>query len=322
MDVFVDVADQGGSFFRDSATAAAHDLGVFDMLSPAGFISTDALAALLDVAPHRLGPLLAVLALHGHAEGKRDGSRIRWRCVDVPPRPEIAAAGLGLLADVLRSDEPIPDPRFEQAAQDDAYLGYLAERARESAATIFALPAFSQHIPGHLLDAGGGHGEYAYVWAGLHPENRATVIDRGANLDVARRTATRAEHEAATARVQLVDADLATCDLDLGADVALLGNVVHLHAKAMATTIARNTARHVRDGGTIAIKEVLLDELHRGPAAGAYFSLSLVAYTEGGRCYEVSELEAMLRHATSCSESGQVLGGQVLDGQVVVTATV
>ena len=58
--------------------------------------------------------------------------------------------------------------------------------------------------------------------------------------------------------------------------------------------IAFACAKATKPGGAIVIKEVLLDDLHKGPAAGAHFSLSLVAYTQSGRCYAVNELRRVL----------------------------
>ena len=83
-----------------------------------------------------------------------------------------------------------------------------------------------------------------------------------------------------------------------------LSNVLHLHAKAKALHIAQATAALLRPGGLLVIKEVLLNALHLGPATGAYFSLSLVAYTESGRGYAVAELRALLQSALGCPIDG------------------
>lgn len=304
-DVFSDVAANGRAFFRDCAAAAAHDLGVFGILRRDGWISTEAAATLLGVRMHRLGPLLGAMAVEGWLLGSRDVERLRWKLVTIPERPTVPAEGLGLIAQVFRENVPLPtgsdglDAVTQTAGEGgSAYLSYLAEKAVAAGDVLFGLPELEAFATGgHLLDVGGGHGQHSVAWMAKHPENRATLVDRAAHLASAAPLGPRGN---------TVTGDIESVELPGGYDVALVSNVVHLHSDARAITITEAAASCVRPGGVLIIKEILLDELHAGPAAGAYFSLSLVTYTESGRGYEIGELRRMMEVALGCDPNDVV----------------
>jgi SAM-dependent methyltransferase len=317
IDVFSDVAADGRSIFRDCAFAAAHEIGVFNILRRDGWISTNAAAMLLGVRGHRLGPLLGALAVESVVQGKRDTDRILWRLVETPPCPTVMASGLGLLGTVLREDVHLEADERGAPGSGSPYLSYLAERAKQTGGVLMAMPEIAAHAAGgKLLDAGGGHGEHCAIWLRKDANNIATLVDIEAHLPAP------AVLEFGD-RCAQVGGDLQAVELPTDHDVALLCNVLHLHTEARAIGIAEATARALRPGGTFVIKEVLLDELHRGPAAGAYFSVSLVAYTQGGRGYEVNELRRMVEIALGCGPSDVKVHREPsqLADQVVLTAT-
>ncbi|HEU4734074.1 MAG TPA: hypothetical protein VFT22_39555, partial [Kofleriaceae bacterium] len=100
---------QSSAYLRDAAVAAGHALGVFEALAR-GPASLGELATVLGVpGGQRLRALLDVLAALGAIACDRaapGGPRFAAGA-EAPPRPAVAAAGWGLLAEVIRSDRPL-----------------------------------------------------------------------------------------------------------------------------------------------------------------------------------------------------------------------
>src|SRR5262245_9252344 len=98
----------------------------------------------------RMRRLLDVLVALGWLARTRDGYRI----VRVPDRPPIARAGWGLLADVIRSDRPLPIEGENRRMHE--HLAVAGASVANEVASI---------VPGRtLLDLGGGAGTFSRAW--------------------------------------------------------------------------------------------------------------------------------------------------------------
>src|SRR5882762_8505798 len=112
-------AMQSSAYLRDAAIAAGHELGVFEALRRRGAASLDQLAGDLGVAGRqRLRALLEVLAAFGAIlRPLLDRPAMFAAAASVPACPAVARAGWGLLAEVIRSDRPLPADVTDEAVR-------------------------------------------------------------------------------------------------------------------------------------------------------------------------------------------------------------
>jgi SAM-dependent methyltransferase len=263
---------------------------VFDALVRAGPSSLEQLAVELGVAAsHRLRALLDVLAALGALGCERSaGAPPRFASVAaVPACPVIARAGWGLLADVIRSDRPLP-PETDAAAGGVRRLHrHLATAGAAAAAELVAALGAAS-----LLDLGSGAGAYSRAFLDANPAGQATLVDTREILDLA------VEHLGPlAARARLVAGDAAEIDAGDGHGAALLANLLHLHGPQTCARLVAAAARAVAPGGAVVIKDLRVDDDRAGPIEGLLFALNMAIYTEAGDVYSTSQLRAWLAGA-------------------------
>ncbi|HLL23936.1 MAG TPA: methyltransferase, partial [Kofleriaceae bacterium] len=270
MDVFGSALATGSQLLRDAALDAAYELGVFDQLPCAP-------------TSRRMRALFDVLVAHGVLVREGD---VFARGV-VPPRPVVLRAGWGLLAEVIRSDQPLPLER------GDALLRYHAHLARVGVEAACELTTLIARLGGGpaLLDVGAGTGTYASAWLDADAARRATVVDEAAVIALARAAMARFGD-----RVAYVEADARDARFEAH-DVALLANVLHLHAPDGCAALVATAARAIRPGGRVVIKDLRVDDGRAAPYEGLAFALNMAIYTAGGDVYETSQLRGWLEGA-------------------------
>ncbi|MFN0252559.1 MAG: methyltransferase, partial [Kofleriaceae bacterium] len=178
-----------------------------------------------------------------------------------------------------------------------------APAARELAATLVPL-ARPDATPVHAVDIGAGAGAYSRALLEADSRLHVTVVDQADVVELA-----RAELADFAARTRFVAGDARRIDLALahddvnravrdgsdharGFDLAIVANVLHLHAPAVCAELCMVAARAVRVGGVVAIVD-----LRRGTLEGEMFALNMALYTEGGGVYSVEQIHAWLCEA-------------------------
>ena len=271
MDVFGLALAAGGDLLRDAAIDAAYELGIFERL-PWTFEGSHRLRALVDL-------LVAMGVL------VRDGERVSRG--DVPPRPIVARAGWGLMAEVIRRDRPLPVEGGEVLLRYHEHLARVGAPAARELATLLA----GSSRDDRLLDLGAGAGTYAAAWLEARPSARATVVDYREVIALARTAMARFGD-----RVRFVASDVRTTEVDAH-DIVLLANVLHLHDAPTCAQLVAAAARAVKPGGAVVIKDLRVDDGRRGPFEGLAFALNMAIYTGGGDVYETSQLRCWLADA-------------------------
>ena len=263
MDVF-DQAMASRAWLCTCAVVAGHDLGLYAHAGTATEI-----AAQLGVRPHRLRILLDVLVATGAM--RRDGEV--YAGAAPPLATEVTRDGWGRIAEVIRSDRPLP------LEQGRGYHDHLVAAGGAAAREL------ASHLEGEsLLDLGGGAGTYTEAFLDAHPTARATLVDAPEVIALARDRLARFGD-----RVALVAGD-ARDDHPRHA-IVLLANVLHLHDEATCAAIVA-AARHA--GGQVVIKDLRVDEDRRGPLEGLLFALGMAIYTDGGDVYRASTIRGWL----------------------------
>ena len=264
---------EGGDALRDAAVVAGYQLGVFDGAAR----TLDEIADANGIAKgrRRMRPLLDFLIAMGHLT--RDGERVV--AANVPAPREVAHAGWGMMVEVFRADKALP---IEGGEVEKRYHAHLTEVGAPAAAEL------AQLIGGaSLLDLGCGAGTYTAAFLDAHPEARATGIDFWDVVPIAKKFLARFGE-----RVQLIGDEISTVQGRDEYEVALLANVVHLHAPVFCQKYIERAARLLVPGGKLVIKDLRLDEDRCGPISGLMFALNMAIYTGGGDVYPTSQLRA------------------------------
>ncbi|OGP83022.1 MAG: hypothetical protein A2Y95_04600 [Deltaproteobacteria bacterium RBG_13_65_10] len=144
-----------------------------------------------------------------------------------------------------------------------------------------------------LVDLGGGPGTYAIHLCKANPKLRATVIDFRGSLVVAREVIGRYRMGK---RITLRPGNILTDPLGGPYDAALVSNIIHGENDETNRHLFARVYDALTPGGTLIVKDHLMDRSLTSPASGAVFALTMLMYT-GGRCYGLHEIRAWL-HAT------------------------
>jgi len=272
VDVFGFAVSAGGDFLRAAAVDAGYELGVFDGPGTLDELATRA-GLTRPGSRRRLRALVEVLAAIGAMDAP-------------PPRPAVARAGWGLMADVIRSDRPLHPEGGE------VELRYQLHLARAGAAAARELVPLLGAAARSLLDFGSGAGTYSLAFLDAHPHATATLVDFGDVLAIAR------THLADFAgRVRFLGGDARAVDAGTGHDAVLLSNLTHLHGPSICAGLCEAAARAVAPDGVVVVKDLRVDEDRRGPLPGLLFALNMAIYTGEGDVYPVSQLRAWLAAA-------------------------
>jgi len=70
---------------------------------------------------------------------------------------------------------------------------------------------------------------------------------------------------------------------------------VHAYSEKDCRVLLRKARSALAPGGRVAVQEFLLDESKTAPPGPAFFSVHMVAVTEGGRAYSAGEIASMLK---------------------------
>jgi 3-hydroxy-5-methyl-1-naphthoate 3-O-methyltransferase len=195
------------------------------------------------------------------------------------------------LDEVMRSGRPVPRSRDDEPGRR-AFIFGMADLARRNSAALWEqidLTGF-----GHLVDVGGGPGQFALAALARFPGLRATVFDLPAVLPLTREYAaeTAADPRLGFEAGDILEQDIPPCD------VALVFSLVHSFGAPEVERLARHVAAGVKPGGLLLIREFMWrSAAHDGPPSTALFAVNMLIGTTAGRCWGAEELEGIFGSA-------------------------
>lgn len=190
---------------------------------------------------------------------------------------------LAKMADLLREGGPVRDAQgnrratkggtVDDPAQTEAFLDMLYRLSDEPSRTTYVWLSPRLPAQGAVLDLGGGHGRYARVFADAGHE--VTLFDQPNVVPLARK-----RHGDALA---YLEGDFHTIESFGGPyDLVLMCNIVHGESDEANASIIARAAKSLRPGGTLAIRDMFLDELGSNPREAVFFGLMMLMHTEKG----------------------------------------
>jgi SAM-dependent methyltransferase len=291
------IAEAARAYQISCVLTAAADLDVFGALASAPLTAAD-LADQLRSEPRATAVLLDALV----ALGLLDKQANRYY---VPPEVADTLTETGrhhLLALVRHQGNCLR--RWSQLAQV-VQRGGPADRApsvrgaaADQAAFIGAMHELSDPMAGevidrlgplsfqHLLDIGGASGTWTIEFLRRRPQARATLFDLSEIIPMARQ---RCAEAGLSARVTLVAGDFYQDELPPGADYAWLSAIAHQNSRPQNRDLFARIARALAPGGILAIRDIVMEESHTRPVAGALFAVNMLVGTPAGGTYSFNE---------------------------------
>jgi SAM-dependent methyltransferase len=174
----------------------------------------------------------------------------------------------------------------------EAFIGAMDNISAPTAAQV--IRAVQPRQFRHFLDVGGASGTWTIAFLQACPSARATIFDLSPVISMARRRVTAA---GLAKRVNLIPGDFLKNPLPGGADLAWVSAIVHQNSRPQNRSLFRNVFRALIPGGRIAIRDIVMEEGHTRPVAGALFAVNMLVATAGGGTFTLSELREDLEQA-------------------------
>lgn len=145
-----------------------------------------------------------------------------------------------------------------------------------------------------LLDIGGASGTYVAAFLHKNPNLRAILFDLPKVIPMAKERLTK---ENILERIELVAGDFYQDDLPTGCDVALLSAIIHQNSTEENENLFKKIYQVLEPGGTVLIRDHIMEEDRTSPANGSLFALNMLVNTQGGDTYTFEEVEQGLEKA-------------------------
>ncbi len=191
-----------------------------------------------------------------------------------------------LLARVVRDGGPAertPSIRGE-TADLEAFIGAMDDFSAAVAPTVVGRLGSLKF--GRLLDIGGASGTWTVAFLRMAPDATAVLFDLPPVIPLAQERLTSAH---LLDRVTLVAGDYHTDPLPGGADLAWLSAIAHQNSPDENRALYAKIHTALAPGGTVVIRDVVLDESRTQPPAGALFAVNMLVGTEAGNSYTLEE---------------------------------
>lgn len=188
-----------------------------------------------------------------------------------------------------------------------SFIGAMHVVGRELAQKIagdFDLSRFKR-----LLDIGGASGSYTIAFLRRNTVMTAVLFDLGNVIPMARE---RLLKEGIENRVDLVAGDFYEDELPKGCDLALLSAIIHQNSPERNLDLYTKIFRALEPGGTLLIRDHIMDESRTKPPAGAMFAINMLVNTRGGDTYTFKEVKEGLERA-GFTNARQVRYGEGMD---------
>lgn len=160
-----------------------------------------------------------------------------------------------------------------------------------------------------LLDIGGASGTYTIAFLRRNPAMTAVIFDLENVVPMA---AEKISKEGIKDRVDLVAGDFYKDKLPEGCDLALLSAIIHQNSPEKNLDLYTKIFSALEPGGTLLIRDHIMDESRTKPSAGAMFAINMLVNTRCGDTYTLKEVKEGLEEA-GFTDVQQVRYGEGMD---------
>jgi tRNA A58 N-methylase Trm61 len=201
------------------------------------------------------------------------------------------------LTDAVKKGGSAAEHGDNQEPNDEMWVTFartMAPLTGPSAAFIAQLTGMSQGKACRILDIAAGHGMYGITMARQNPNAEVTAADWPNVLEVAKENAQSA---GIGDRFKTRPGSAFETELGEGYDYVLLTNIFHHFDHATCEKLMKRVHAALKPGGQALTLEFVPNEDRISPPTPAMFSLIMLATTDSGDAYTLSEFEKMFRNA-------------------------
>ncbi len=183
--------------------------------------------------------------------------------------------------------KPVVDSQSEEDRK--SFIGAMhvaATNLSGKIANTYDLSSFNK-----LLDIGGGSGAYTIAFLKQYPQLNAIIFDLEGVIPIAEE---KIKEKNLQDRVSLVTGDFYKDELPTGCDIALLSAIIHQNSPSQNYELYQKIYRVLDSGGTLLIRDHIMDDSRTKPPAGAIFALNMIVNTPAGDTYTFSEVKDTL----------------------------
>ena len=146
-----------------------------------------------------------------------------------------------------------------------------------------------------VLDVACGSGVWGIAVAQTDPQSQITAHDLPEILEI---TKTYANKHHVGGQFTYLPGDLRTTHFGEGEfDLAILGNIVHSEGERFSRELFERMNDALKDGGRIAIIDIIPDEERTGPQSSLTVALAMLLDTEEGDLFTLAEYNDWLRQS-------------------------
>ena len=193
------------------------------------------------------------------------------------------------------NDTPIEDLDDDFRHNDDRmqyFIRAMHNNAKGPARFLTAIPDLAGRT--RLLDLGGGSGVYCMALTERYQDLRATLVDFPPVCRVAREFV---REFPARDRIEIVEGDLLTDELDVRGDIVLLSQVLHGMSEEQCRGLMHKCYGCTLSGGIVIVHDFILDDSRANPLYPALFALNMLITTPEGDAYTEGEVTGWLEEA-------------------------
>jgi predicted O-methyltransferase YrrM len=165
----------------------------------------------------------------------------------------------------------------------------IAQNLSREIADVYDLKPYKR-----LLDIGGASGTYTIAFLKKNPRMKAIIFELEDVIPLAQE---RLKEEGLSKRTELIAGDFYQDELPKGCDLALLSAIIHQNGKEENLHLYQRVYRALESGGTILIRDHVMDESRIYPPAGTLFAINMLVQTRDGDTYTFQEIKETLEKA-------------------------
>jgi len=245
--------------------------------------TSDEIASALDLDGLATGKVVRALAALGIAEAEGE----RYRAVaglrehflpgdrDVVPFLEHSHAMYERWGETLEPwlrgrDWPVAERTPEEIRRFGAAMRAMGAQMARRVADVLDLEGVE-----HILDVGGGWGQFAQAICRVKPGLRATVLDRA---EVVERAHTELAGTDFEERLRFLPGDYLATEFGAGYDLVLLANILHQETADRAQELVRRAAAALAPGGRVTVVDFAIDDQQRKHLLGVLFAINMRSF--------------------------------------------
>jgi SAM-dependent methyltransferase len=197
------------------------------------------------------------------------------------------------LTEAIRSGRPVrPADMYQENPTETAiFIDAMDSLVKARGDAEIMAEAFDWDNARELLDVGSGPATYPISLCQRFSNLRATIFDLPATLAL---TECYVREAGLSSRIRLISGDYRVDEIPGSYDVIFLSNIIHGESFEINQRLMVDLSSVLKPGGSIIVKDHILDSTRANPPTGALFSLLMLLTTEAGRCYTLDEVKAWM----------------------------